>query len=121
MFKNYLRVALRNLTKNKSYVIINTLGLGISLACCITAYLLLAFNIEFDNFHDDEKVANIFNVHTISHEKDGRLARDVQAPIVMAPIAAEEITGIENYVRFVYGGGALRYEDNAFNGREGLN
>lgn len=52
MLFNYLRVALRNLRKNKSYVIINTLGLGIALACCITAYLLLAYNIEFNNFHD---------------------------------------------------------------------
>ncbi|HEY4656344.1 MAG TPA: FtsX-like permease family protein [Cyclobacteriaceae bacterium] len=115
MIKNYLRVAFRTLLKNKSYVVINTLGLGISLACCITAYLLLAFNIEFDKFHDSERVSRIFKFHTLSKEKDGRIARDVQAPIVMAPIAAEEIAGIEAYARFLYGGGALRYEDKAFN------
>ena len=54
MIKNYLRVAFRTFLKNKSYIVINALGLGISLACCIAAYLLLAFNIEFDNFHDDQ-------------------------------------------------------------------
>jgi len=115
MIKNYFRVALRNLTKNKSYVIINTFGLGISLACCITAYLLLAYNIEFDRFHNEKKVANIFKVHTISHEQDGKLARDVQAPIVMAPIAADEIAGIERYARWLSGGGSLLYGENAFN------
>lgn len=115
MFKNYLLVATRNLLKNKSYVLINTFGLGISLACCITAYLLLAYNIEFDNFHDDKKVENIYKIHTISHDQDGKLARDVQAPIVMAPMAAEEIAGIDRYVRYLSGGGALRYEDKAFN------
>lgn len=115
MIKNYLLVATRNLLKNKSYVLINTFGLGISLACCITAYLLLAYNIEFDNFHDDKKVANIYKVHTISHDQDGKLARDVQAPIVMAPMASEEIAGLERYVRYLSGGGALRYEDKAFN------
>src|SRR3970040_3042782 len=114
MIKDYLRVAFRTLLKNKSYVVINTLGLGISLACCITAYLLLTFNIEFDKFHDSERVSRIFKFHTLSKEKDGRIARDVQAPIVMAPIAAEEIAGIEAYARFLYGGGALRYEDKAF-------
>lgn len=108
-------MAFRSLLKNKSYVIINTLGLGISLACCVTAYLLLAYNIEFDNFHDDEKVSNIFKFHTISTEKDGRVARDVQAPIVMAPIIAAEIAGIERYTRFLYGGGALHFNDKAFN------
>ena len=115
MIKNYFLVAFRNLLKNKSYVIINTFGLGISLACCVTAYLLLAFNIEFDNFHDGKKVSNVFKVHTISHEQDGKLARDVQAPIVMAPIAAEEIAGIETYTRFLYGGGSLLYGEKAFN------
>jgi putative ABC transport system permease protein len=115
MIKNYLRVAFRSLLKNKSYVIINAFGLGISLACCMAAYLLLAYNIEFDNFHDSKKVARIFKVHTLSKEKDGRLARDVQAPIVLLPIAAEEIAGIERYTRFLYGGGALRFEDKAFN------
>ena len=68
MLKNYIRIAFRNLLKNKSYVIINTFGLGIALACCITAYLLLAFNIEFDNFHKPEKVANIFKIHTFKKE-----------------------------------------------------
>ena len=115
MIKNYLRVAFRSLLKNKSYVVINTLGLGISLACCITAYLLLAYNLEFDNFHDDKKVSNIFKIHTLSHEKDGRLVRDIQAPIVLAPIAADEISGIGRYTRFLYGGGSMRYGDKAFN------
>ena len=115
MLFNYLRVAARNFRKNKSYVIINTLGLGIALACCITAYLLLAYNIEFDSFHDDEKVSSIFKVHTLSREKDGSLARDVQAPIIMMPVAAEEISGIGRYTRFLYGGGALYYGDKAFN------
>jgi ABC-type antimicrobial peptide transport system permease subunit len=118
MIKNYLRVAFRSLRKNKSYVIINTLGLGISLACCITAYLLLAYNIEFDNFHDSKKVGRIFRCHTLSRDKNGKIIRDDQAPIALAPIAAEEITGIQRYTRFLTGGGSLRYGDKAFN--EGL-
>jgi putative ABC transport system permease protein len=117
MIKNYLRVAYRALLKNKSYVIVNTLGLGISLSCCITAYLLLAYNIEFDNFYDAEKVSNVFRIHTHSTENSGKRVIDDQAPLVMAPIITEEIAGIDLYTRFLYGGGALRYEDKAFNER----
>jgi putative ABC transport system permease protein len=115
MIKNYFRVALRNLAKNKSYVIINTLGLGISLACCIAAFILVAFNIEFDGFHDDSKVSNIFAIHTLSTQKDGKVVRDIQAPFVLPPIAAEEISGIKRFTRFVGEGGALRFKDQAFN------
>jgi putative ABC transport system permease protein len=115
MLRNYLRVAFRTLRRNKSYVAINTLGLGISLACCITAYLLLAYNIEFNNFHDNAKVKSTFFMVTESTEKDGRHVRDAQAPIVMAPIAIEDISGIKQYTRFLSDGGAMRYGDKAFN------
>lgn len=115
MLLNYLHIAFRTIRKNKSYVIINTLGLGISLACCITAYLLLAYNIEFDSFHDEEHVSNVFGVHTLSKERDGSVSRDIQAPISLLPAAVHDISGIESYTRFVYGGGALHYGDKAFN------
>jgi ABC-type antimicrobial peptide transport system permease subunit len=115
MFKNYLRVAFRTLLRNKSYVGINTIGLGISLACCITAYLLLANNIEFNDFYDDQKTSAVFMILTHSTEKDGRKMKDAQAPTVMAPIAREQIAGIRRYTRFIYGDGAMRYGDKAFN------
>jgi putative ABC transport system permease protein len=114
MFKNYLLIALRNLLKNKSYVIINTLGLGLALACCITAYLLLAFNIEFDNFHADKKVEKIFKVHTHFKEKDGRIVQGIRAPMPFAPAIAEEVAGIERFTRYVGDGGLMRYGDKSF-------
>src|SRR5882762_7874297 len=115
MIKNYLRVALRSLLKNKNYVIINTLGLGISLACCITAYLLLAYNLEFDSFHNDWKVSLLYRLHTLSHDKNGKAVIDDQAPLVLAPIASEEISGLGRYTRYLEGECAMRYGDKAFN------
>ncbi len=39
MFKNYLRVATRQLVKNWRHTLINVLELSLALACCIVAYL----------------------------------------------------------------------------------
>ena len=64
MIKNYIKIALRNLLKNKSYLIINSLGMGVAIACCMAAYLLIAFNAEFDSVYDDAKTANIVKVMT---------------------------------------------------------
>lgn len=114
MLRNYLLIAYRNLLKNGRYVTINALGLGISLACCLAAYLFIAFNIEFDNSQDDAAMRNVFTIHTLSRDREGNVLRDLQAPTVMAPIAAEDIAGIDSYMRVVYGGGALRYEEKAF-------
>lgn len=114
MIKNYFKIAYRNLLKNKSYVIINTMGLGVALACCITAYLLLAFNIEFDSFHLDEKVSNVFKIHAHIKEKDGRITQRINAPMPMGPSIAEEISGVQKFTRFISNGGLLRYEDKPF-------
>lgn len=115
MIRNYFRIALRNFSKNKSYITINALGLGISLACCITAYLLLAFNMEFDNFHADEKVSHVFRLHMLSKDADGKSQRDFQSPMILPPLAAQDITGIERFTRYLFGNGSLRYNENTFN------
>ena len=62
MIKNYIKVAIRNLMRNKVYVLINTLGMGIAMACCMTAYLLIAYNIEFDEYFNDDETKNIVKV-----------------------------------------------------------
>ena len=114
MIKNYLRVAIRNLIKNKSYVIINTFGLGISLACCITAYILVAYNLEFNDFHKDEKVANIFRSHTHILFSDGNIKHTTGNPILVGPLASQEIAGIERFTRFSSLGTNVSFGDKAF-------
>lgn len=115
MYKNYFQIGWRNMLRNKAYVGVNTLGLGISLACCVTIYLMIAFNIEFDTFFDKEKVSDIYRFYTVGHEKDGRAATDMQAPIMLGPIAASEVAGIEAQCRYLKSGGVVRYGDKAFN------
>lgn len=114
MLKNYLRIAYRNLLRNKSYVIINTFGLGIALACCITSYIIVAYNIEFDRFHDDDKVKNVYRVHSHFHERDGTTLQTIMAPYTLGPAAAQDIAGVEKYMRFISGGGYMRSGENAF-------
>lgn len=108
MIRNYLLIALRNLLKNKHYVIINTFGLGIAMACCLTAYILIAFNIEFDDFHEKSKVDNIFRIHShvVINGSDYREA--VSTPSPVAPMATQDISGIKRFVRVAgsQGGGA---------------
>lgn len=114
MIKNYILVAIRSLRKNKSYVIINTFGLGIALACCIAAYLILAYNIEFDNFHESSKVERIFKIHSHIKGEDGKVMPNNNAPMVLPPIAFPQISGIERYTRYLSDGAYMRNGDKAF-------
>ncbi|MEO6303676.1 MAG: ABC transporter permease [Bacteroidia bacterium] len=51
MFKNYIKLALRNLWKNKIFSGINIIGLSIGLAVCITIMLFVQYEKSFDSFH----------------------------------------------------------------------
>ena len=53
MFKNYLKIALRNMKKQKGYTFINIFGLALGIACCMAIYLYIDFESSFDNYHAD--------------------------------------------------------------------
>ena len=51
MFKNYLKITLRNIGRNKAYSLINISGLAIGMACCILILLWVQDELSFDRFH----------------------------------------------------------------------
>ena len=58
MIKHYLKIAFRNLVKQKGLAFINIAGLSIGLAC-FSLFLLYAINeFSFDRFHKNAK-----NIH----------------------------------------------------------
>ena len=69
MFKNYFKTALRNLKRNKSYAIINVLGLAVGIAASLLIFLIIQFETSFDNFH--KKKNSIYRLGTQFHNQDG--------------------------------------------------
>ncbi|HKB45959.1 MAG TPA: ABC transporter permease [Chitinophagaceae bacterium] len=69
MIKNYLKTAFRNLKRNKSYAIINVLGLAIGIAASLMIFLVIQFETSFDNFH--KKKNSIYRLGTEFHTQDG--------------------------------------------------
>jgi ABC-type antimicrobial peptide transport system permease subunit len=112
MIRNYLTVAVRNLLKNKIYVLINIAGMCVALAFCLTIYLLYAYNNEFDNFYKD--VSDIVRVHEFKQDASGEIQRFELAPIVMGPRVPGEVSGVADQTRYINWGGNLKYEDVLF-------
>jgi len=52
MFINYLKTALRNFYKNRSYSVLNILGLAIGMACCCLFALWVFDELHYDRFHE---------------------------------------------------------------------
>jgi len=51
MLKMYLKIAFRNLAKNKLYSFINISGLTIGIASCILIGLYISNELSYDRFH----------------------------------------------------------------------
>ncbi len=51
MYKNYLKIALRNLLQFKGYSAINIFGLALGIACCIVIVLYVQNELNYDKFH----------------------------------------------------------------------
>ncbi|RNC79292.1 MAG: ABC transporter permease [Balneola sp.] len=51
MFKNYLKIAWRNLLRNKSYAFLNIFGLAVGLTCFILITIYVSHEWSYDKFH----------------------------------------------------------------------
>src|SRR5688500_17861627 len=51
MLYNYLKVALRNLLRNKVFSLINIFGLALGMTCCVLIVLWVQDELSFDRFH----------------------------------------------------------------------
>lgn len=51
MLQNYLTLAFRNLRKHRVFALLNILGLGCCIACCMVIFLLVRHHLSFDRFH----------------------------------------------------------------------
>ncbi len=63
MYKNYIKIAWRNILSNKLFSFINIIGLAIGIACCSIIYLYLNFEMSYDKYHQNSD--RIYRVTTI--------------------------------------------------------
>lgn len=60
MFKNYLKITLRNIKRHKGFSFINISGLAVGMAVCLLLMLYVTFESSYDDFH--ENAENIYRL-----------------------------------------------------------
>lgn len=97
MILNFLRIAIRQLTKHKVYSLINVLGLSLGLCCFILLTLFVKRELSFDNFQTNKQ-----SVHELfvadSAKVEGPYASSTMAP--MGPEVMKVVPEVVNYTRF---------------------
>lgn len=107
MLRNYLKVAFRNLWKNRVYTAINLLGLAVGVAACLLIGGYVADELSYDRFH--QKADRIYRVvHYADWEGGSLKLAPTSAPY--APNLQRDYPEIEQTVRIVgEGGGQIHY------------
>ncbi|MCJ7581788.1 MAG: ABC transporter permease, partial [Candidatus Aminicenantes bacterium] len=83
MYSNYLKIALRNIKKQKIYSLINISGLAIGTACCILIFLYVSFELSYDKYHNDaERVYRV--AQKIYRESTEMVTARISTPVVPA-------------------------------------
>jgi putative ABC transport system permease protein len=102
MFKNYFKIAFRNLWKHKGYSAINIFGLAVGLATCLLILLYVWDEISYDKYND--KADRIYRVDGDIQFGGNHFILAVAADPV-GPTLKRDFPEVEQYVRFRgYGG-----------------
>ena len=68
MFKNYLKTAIRNIIRQKTFSLINISGLAIGMMCFIVISLWVFNELSFNNFHAHKE--RLFRVNSQTSDLD---------------------------------------------------
>src|SRR6188474_745175 len=98
MIKNYLKVAWRNLMKNKIFSFINVFGLSIGLTCCMLIALYLHKELSYDTHHKNAN--SIYQLGT-NFVKEGKEDRTANTPSPMAKAMQMVFPEIEKSTRLL--------------------
>lgn len=121
MLKNYFKIALRNMLRNKVYSLINILGLSIGVACCLLLALYIQEEYSVDKHH--ARVEDVYRITTsFKNINNFRESATCSPPIAMA--MKDEIPEVEVAARLLNPPGVsqnlIKYETNMFYESDGF-
>ena len=94
MFKSYLHIAARHLTRHRLYALTNVGGLAVGLAGCMLMAIWVLGQLETDRFHEHGE--RIYRVVT-----EGEKATRLTTPAVLGTSLQREATAVEAVVRML--------------------
>lgn len=111
MFKNYLKTAVRKLTHNKIYGVVNIAGLTIGIVSCILIGLYIVNQLSYDHFN--EKANRIVRV-TMSYGDANQVESAGVTGNKVGPQLKLTFPQVESYTRIYPRSGVVKYQDKMF-------
>ncbi|MCE7040638.1 ABC transporter permease [Dyadobacter sp. CY312] len=95
MLQNYLKIAFRNLVKNKTYSAINIGGLAVGMAVAMLIGLWVYDELSFNKYHQNyDRIAQVMQQQTL----DGEIKTDFGVPLPLAGALRSDFDGDFSHV-----------------------
>ncbi|MFC2157018.1 ABC transporter permease [Acidobacteriota bacterium] len=112
MFRNYFKIAYRNLIKHRAYSLINIFGLSFGIVCCILILAYIGYEFSFDGYHKNKD--NIYRV-VLTSRTSGRTSESLGTPPMLAPTMISDFPEVLDAVRISPTvRRVFKYKDNVF-------
>ncbi len=113
MIKNYFKVALRYLLRNKGYTAINILGLAIGIACCLLIMFFVRSEWSYDRFHS--KSDRLYRAWLQENYGEGQIFTNTVTPIPLGPALRANVPEVESFCRVYPFNTLVQYENTKYN------
>ncbi len=109
MLRNYIKITLRVLWRNKGYATINVTGIATAFCVCMFLFLTAYLHLTYDSFHRDSD--RIFQTYFFSNDPD-KATKIGGMPLPLQPALKAEFPEIEAATRILNEQGVVEYNDN---------
>lgn len=103
MLKNYFKIALRTLIKNKTYALINILGLSVGITCASLILFYVEDELTYDQFNT--KHEQIYRVIESDHSDPSDVQYYGQTSPAVASAMKSDVPGVSDFTRVFQPGG----------------
>ncbi|MBR9999801.1 MAG: ABC transporter permease, partial [Cyclobacteriaceae bacterium] len=111
MFRNFFKVAVRNIIREKFYTVINITGLSVGIVGCLLIGLYVSDELRYDRFHENKDRI----VRMVMESKRGQnLNHWPVTGTKPGPFFSRTFPAIQSYVRMFLGSGVVGYGDKIF-------
>ncbi|MEH6656820.1 ABC transporter permease [Leeuwenhoekiella marinoflava] len=97
MLRNYIKIAFRNLWKDKTFTLLNLLGLSTAFAVAVLLGMYAFFELSYDGFHKNK--ASLYQVYSTEQTPEGIEASEPKS-VPFAPALRDEIPGVAKITRY---------------------
>jgi len=112
MLKNNLKTAWRSLIKNKTYSIINALGLAVGIAAFLLISLYARYELNYDAFHENKE--NIYRVPLKRYDNGELSTQWANGAAGIGPALKENFPEVDKYVKLHGDNAVIQYGEKVF-------